>query len=166
MRPLLALSKGATYTRGTHGFSLQSNSDGDHIMHDSAIVWEMQAIGDLIIVFYCQSVANPVSNFLTHVQGTTPLVFRELTSHWLAPPIDTHGCEPETMARMIEAYVPLGWTLVLSGLSSIVPTTYSQWSGQLMVLEGDREIEMALHLWAREHPGHPIVPTPQPPPVS
>ena len=25
---------------------------------------------------------------------------------------------------------------------------------------------MALHLWAREHPGNPIAPTPQPPPVS
>ena len=135
-------------------------------MHDSAIVREMQAIGDLIMVFYCQSGANPAGNFPTHVRGTTPLVFTEPTSHWLAPPIDPHGREPETVARMIEAYLPVGWTLVLSGLSGIIPTMCSRWSGRLVILEGDREIEMALHLWAREHPGHPIAPTPQPPPVS
>ena len=34
VRPLLALPEGATYTRGTYGFSPQSDFDGDHIMHD------------------------------------------------------------------------------------------------------------------------------------
>ena len=54
VRPLLPLPEGATYTRGTFGFSPQSDFDGDHIMHDSVIVREMQAIDDLIMVFYCQ----------------------------------------------------------------------------------------------------------------
>ena len=73
-------------------------------------------------------------------------MFTEPTSHWLAPPIDPHGHEPETVARMVEVYLLVGWTLVLSGLSGIVPTMCSRWSGRLVGLEGDWEIEMALHL--------------------
>ena len=137
VRPLLALPEGTTYTRGTYGFSPQSDSDGDHIMHDSAIVREMQAIGDLIMVFYCQSGANPASNFPTHVLSTIPLVFTKPTSHWLAPPIDPHGREPKTVARMIEAYLPVRWTLVLSGLSGIILTMCS--IGHFGRRPGDRD---------------------------
>ena len=67
---------------------------------------------------------------------------------WAAPACDLQARSPSLIEQALDAFLPDGWTLVIQGLSVIVPKLDGSRAQWIVVLEGDADRETFVKRWA------------------
>ena len=108
--------------------------------HLGRVVGSYDPFGDVVVISYRPQGSDPSDNFVC-VDGKFKLSthFVEPKWPWAAPACDMQARSSSLIEQALDAFLPDGWTLVVQGLSVIVPELEGSWAQQIVVLEGDAD---------------------------
>lgn len=145
---------GQTIHHGAWGFTPETSTKKKTMTFDGQDVITMEEIGDIIFVMVYPEASNPIEN-IPHDCRTVPRVFHDHTSKYPTSQWDNKRRTPEELVRLINAYLPKDWALVLVNLStSIQAITDDGFLGsRILTLDGSEQRSSMLSKWIQEHEG-------------
>ena len=117
-------------------------------------VFAVQEIGDIIFVMVYPEASNPIENMRSGCK-TVPRIFSDHTSKYPTMQWDKKRRTPEEIVRLINAYLPNEWALVLVNLSTSVEAITEEGfvGSRILTLDGKKQRSQKLSNWICEHEG-------------
>ena len=117
-----------------------------------------QSVADIVVVIVCPDDVNPELNLSGAPRGEMPLSFSDGQSRWPFEAVDTKRRTPEEITRLVRSYLPSKWTLLLSGLSAVIPAICADGfkGSRIITLNDDNNRENILSKWVKGHQGASI----------
>ena len=106
-----------TIQHGAWGFTPETFMQKLAFTFDEQEVLTVQKIGDIIFVMVYPEASNPIENIRSGCK-TVPCMFYDHTSKYPTMQWDKKRKTPEEIVRLINAYLPKEWALVLVNLST------------------------------------------------
>ena len=103
----------------------------------------------------CPTYTNPNVNIPRTLDAELPLSFQDCKSKWAPELGDSKRRTPKEIARLVKAYLPEGWMLVLCGLGATIPAICAQGFTRSRILNIDKSTDRdrALSAWVMGHRG-------------
>ena len=113
------------------------------------MVGSYDPVADVVVISYKPKGANLVDNFVC-VNGIykNRTCFVEPECVWAAPTCDPLARSPELIFQTLESYLPKNWSLVVQGLSTVVPELQVKGLQRIVVLEADQDRKLYVKQWA------------------
>ena len=139
---------------GTWGFTLETSMQKDSILFSKQEVLSMEGMGDVILIMVCPEACNPIEN-VGRGGGLLPRLFQDHSSKYKTARGDQKRRTLEEVLRLINAYLPEHWTLVLVRLTTTIPALLEEGFRGTRILTLDDNVERTTILteWIREHEG-------------
>ena len=114
----------------------------------------MEGMGDVILIMVCPKASNPIEN-VPRGGGLLPRLFQDHPSKYRTTRGDQKRRTPEKVIRLINAYLPKKWVLILVGLTTSVPVILEDGfrGTRIFTLDDNVERTTILTEWIREHEG-------------
>ena len=114
----------------------------------------VQEIGDIIFVMVYPEASNPIENIRSGCR-TVPRIFYDHSSKYPTMQWDKKRRTPEEIVRLINAYQPKEWALVLVNLSTSVQAITKEgfMGSRILTLDGNGQKSQKLSDWICEHEG-------------
>ena len=114
----------------------------------------MEGMGDVILIMVYPEAYNPIEN-VARGGGLLPRLFQDHSSKYRTTRGDQKRGTPEEVMRLINAYLPNDWALILIGLSTSIPAILKEGIRGTRILTLDDNVERITILteWIREHEG-------------
>ena len=118
------------------------------ITFDKQDVLSLKKIGDIIFVMVYLEASNPIENIRSGCR-TVPCIFSNHTSKYPTIQWDKKQKTPEEMIRLINAYLPNEWALVLVNLNTSVQAITEEgfMGSRILMLDGNRQRNTKLSYW-------------------
>ena len=114
----------------------------------------MEEMGDVILIMVCPEACNPIENV---ARGGSPLprLFRDHPSKYETTRRDQKRRTLEEVMRLINAYLPKDWALILVRLITSIPAILEEGfrGTRILTLNDNVERTTILTEWIREHEG-------------
>ena len=139
---------------GAWGFTPETSKQKQTINFEDQEVFAVQEIGDIIFVMVYPEASNPIENMRSGCK-TVPRIFSDHTSKYPTMQWDKKRRTPEEIVRLINAYLPNEWALVLVNLSTSVEAITEEGfvGSRILTLDGNKQRSQKLSDWIREHDG-------------
>ena len=139
---------------GSWGFTPETSVQKDSILFSKHEVLLMEGMGDVIFIMVCPEACNPIKN-VARGGGPLPRLFQDHSSKYKTARGDQNRRTPEEVLRLINAYLPKDWALILVGLTTTVPVVLEEGFKGTRILTLDDNVERTTILteWIREHEG-------------
>ena len=139
---------------GAWGFTPETSRQKQTINFDKQEVFAVQEIGDIIFVMVYPEASNPIENMRSGCR-TVPRIFSDHTSKYPTMQWDKNRRTPKEIVRLINAYLPNEWALVLVNLSTSVEAITEEGfvGSRILTLDGNKQRSQKLSDWIREHEG-------------
>ena len=105
---------------GSWEFTPETSMQKDSTLFSKQEVLSMEGMGDVILIMVCLEACNPIEN-VAHGVGPLPRLFQDHSSKYKTARGDQKRRTPEEFLRLINAYLPKDWALILVGLTTSVP---------------------------------------------
>ena len=130
-------------------FRDHTQARGIEVKHSGRVVGSYDPFGDVVVISYRPQGSDPSDNFVC-VDGKFKLSmhFVEPEWPWAALACDLQARSPSLIEQALDAFLPDGWTLVVQGLSVIVPEFEGSRAQRIVVLEGNADRETFVKRWA------------------
>ena len=114
----------------------------------------IEGMGDVILIMVCPEACNPIEN-VARGGGLLPRLFQDHPSQYRTTRGDQKRRTPEEVMRLINAYLPKDWALILMGLTTSVPAIVEDGfrGTRILTLDDNLERTTILTEWIREHEG-------------
>ena len=124
------------------------------ITFDEQEILAVQEIGDIIFVMVYPKVSNPIENIRNGCK-IVPHMFYDHTLKYSTMQWDKKRRTPEEIVRLINAYLPKEWALVLVNLSTSVQAITEEgfMESRILTLDGNGQRSQKLSDWICEHEG-------------
>ena len=139
---------------GSWGFIPKTSMQKDSILFSKQEVLLMEGMGDVILIMVCCEACNPIEN-VTRGGGPLPRLFQDHPSKYQTARGDQKRRTPEEVMRLINAYLPKDWALILVGLTTSIPAILEEGfrGTRIFTLDDNVERTTILTEWIREHEG-------------
>ena len=103
----------------------------------------------------CPTHTNPNVNISRTFEVELPLSFQDYKSKWVCEVGDSKRRTPEEIAKLVKAYLPEGWMLVLCGLGAAIPAICAQsfTRSRILTLDNSNDCDRVLSTWVMGHRG-------------
>ena len=141
-----------TIEHGAWGFTPETSMRKRSITFDEQEVFAVQEIGDIIFIMVYPEASNPIENIRSGCK-TVPRMFYDHTSKYPTMQWDKKRRTPEEIVRLIDAYLPKEWALVLVNLSTSVQAITEEGfiGSRILILDGNGQRSQKLADWICEH---------------
>ena len=112
--------------RGSWTFSEETRSMENTLKFEGQRIKGFQSVVDIVVVLVCPTYTNPNVNIPRTFEAELPLSFQDYKSKWAPEVGDSKRRTPEGIAKLVKAYLPEGWMLVLCGLGAAIPAICAQ----------------------------------------
>ena len=152
---MLRESKELYAYRGSWTFSEETRSTENTLKFEGQWIKGFQSVADIVVVLVCPTHTNPNVNILRTFEVELPLSFQDYKSKWAPEVGDSKRRTPEEIAKLVKAYLPEDWMLVLCGVGAAIPAICAQGFTGLRILNVDNsnDCDRALSAWVMGHRG-------------
>ena len=152
---MLRESKKLYAYRGSWTFSEETRSTENTLKFEGQKIKGFQSVADIVVVLVCPTHTNPNVNNLRTFEAELPLSFQDYKSKWAPEVGDSKRRTLEEIAKLVKAYLPEGWMLVLCGVGVAIPAICAQGFTRLRILNVDNsnDRDRALSAWVMGHRG-------------
>ena len=156
---MLRNSKELYAYRGSWTFLEETRSTENTLKFEGQRIKGFQSVADIVVVLICPTHTNPNVNIPRTFEAELPLSFQDYKSKWALEVGDSKRRTPEEIAKLVKAYLPEGWMLVLCGLGAAIPAICTQGFTGLHILNVDNsnDRDRALSTWVMGHQGARIM---------
>ena len=139
---------------GSWGFTLETSMQKDSILFSKQEMLSMEGMGDVILIMVCPEAYNPIENVACG-GGALPRLFQDHSSKYETALGDQKRKTLEEVMRLINAYLPKDWALILVGLTTSVPAILEEGfrGTRILILDDNVQRTTILTEWIREHEG-------------
>ena len=152
---MLQESKELYAYRGSWTFSEETRSTENTLKFEGQRIKGFQSVADIVVVLICPTHTNPNVNILRTFEAELPLSFQDYKSKWAPEVGDSKRRTLEEIAKLVKAYLPEGWMLVLCGLGAAIPAICVQGfiESRILTVDNSNDRDRALSAWVMEHRG-------------
>ena len=139
---------------GSWLFTPEISIQKDSIFFSKQEVFSMDGMGDVMLIMVCPEACNPVEN-VARAGSPLPHLFQDHSSKYKTARGDEKRRTPEEVLRLINAYLPKDWALILVGLTISVPAILEEGfrGSRILILDDNVDRTTILTEWIREHEG-------------
>ena len=151
-------SKELYAVQGSWTFSKETRSIENSLKFEGQRIKAFQNVANIVVVLVCPTHTNSNVNILRTLDVELPLSFQDCKSKWAPKLGDSKRRTPKKIARLVKAYVPEVWMLVLCGLGAAIPAICAQGFTRLCILNVDNSTnrDRVLSVWVMRHRGAQI----------
>ena len=141
--------------RGSWTFSEETRSTENTLKFEGQWIKSFQSIADIVIVLVCPTHTNPNVNILRTLDAKLPLSCQDCKSNWAHELGDSKQRIPKEIPRLMKAYLPEGWMLVLCGLGVAIPAICAQGftGSRILTIDNSIDCDQVLSAWVMGHRG-------------
>ena len=152
---MLRESKELYAYRGSWTFSEETRSTENTLKFEGQRIKGFQSVADIVVVLVCPTHTNPNVDIPRTFEAELPLSFQDYKSKWASEVGDSKRRTPKEITKLVKAYLPEGWMLVLCGLGSAIPAIYAQGftGSRILNVDNSNDRDRALSAWVMGHRG-------------
>ena len=135
---------------GSWRFTEETAMHKECVLFDNQEVLLMEVVGDVILIMVRPPASNSIEN-IPRGSGHVPHSFQDHASKYASKSKNNKCRTPEEVSRLINAYLPKDWALVLVELSTSIPTILDEGfiESRIVTLDEDVERTTLLTEWIR-----------------
>ena len=140
---------------GSWIFSKETRSTENNLKFEGQWIKAFQSVANIVFVLVCLVHTNFNVNIPRMLDAELPLTFQDCKSKWALEIGDSKRRTLEEIARLVKAYLPEGWMLVLCGLGAAIPAICAQdfTRSCILYINNCTDRDRTLSAWVMEHQG-------------
>ena len=140
---------------GSWTFSEETRSTENTLKFEGQRIQGFQSVANIVVVLVCSKHTNPNVNIPRTFEVELPLSFQDYKSKWAPEVRDSKRWTPEEIAKLVKAYLPKGWMLVLCGLGAAIPAVCAQGftGSRILTVDNSNDHDRVLSAWVMGHRG-------------
>ena len=140
---------------GSWTFFEETRSIENNLKFEGKRIKAFESAANIVVVLVCSTHTNPNVNIPRMLDVELLLSFQDCKSEWAPELGDSKQRIPEEIARLVKAYLPKGWMLILWGLDVAILVICEQGFIGSRILNIDNSIDhnRALSAWVMGHRG-------------
>ena len=143
---------------GNWTFSEETRSTENILKFERQWIKGFQSVADIVVVLVYPTHTNPNVNIPRMLDVELPLSFQAYKSKWVPELGDSKRRTLEEIVRLVKAYLPEDWMLVLCGLGAAIPAICAQGfkGSRILNVNNSTDRDQALSAWVMGHRGAQI----------